>query len=157
MNDHQSTKNLAPEDYQQIKDEHFQLHRLMDTIRNVCINLDNQLTCQSCDNGKKASCLGQLVSFTHNLTYLTDNHFQNEERIIRRRPHFADNHDHFLDHQQDHANIMAELRNIARQLASIDQSGNVAVGYRKLYKRMSVMLRDHDHLYDGPFIQSTKS
>jgi hypothetical protein len=153
--DEQSTSGLAPEDYQQIEDEHVQLHRLLNDLGEVCINLDNQVSCCDCDDEKKASCQGQLVSFTYNLAYLAENHFSNEEVLIKRWSQVMDKHESYHAHHQAHENIMAELQNIARQCASIDLSGNISVGYRKLHRRMSVLLKDHDRLFDRPFFQES--
>jgi len=153
----QAIKSLAPEDYQLIEGEHLRLHGLLNNLHNTCCNLDNQLSCQSCGREKMASCQGQLTCFIYNLTYLTDSHFHNEEFIMRHWPYVTEEYENFLKHQNAHADIMDELQKIVSECASLNKSVDVSEGYRQLYKRMSELLKDHDRLFDDPFIQSTKS
>jgi len=153
----QAAKNLAPEDYLLIEEEHVQLREFLNDLDNTCCNLENQIGCQSCTREKLASCRGQLTSFFYNFVNLSENHFRHEESIMLSRPRVTKENKYFQKHGQAHANIMDELYAIVSKCSSLDEQGETAESYRQLSKNMSKLLEEHDRLFDDPFIQSSKS
>lgn len=152
----QPAKNLSPEDYLLIEEEHLRLHEFLNDLQKTCCNLDNQLGCENCTVETLASCRGQLASFFYNFVNLSENHFGHEESIMRSRLRVAEENEYFRKHERAHAKLMDELYAIVSQCSSLDEQGKTAEGYRQLYKRMSELLDEHDRLFDDPFIESTK-
>jgi hemerythrin len=151
----QAIKNLAPADYSMIEKEHARLNRFLSDLRDTCCNLDNQLGCQSCSSEKLASCRGRLPSFFFDIIDLVGKHFYNEESIMLSRPHVTVEYEYFRIHRQAHAKIMQELNAIVGESFSLAKQGNLSEGYRQFYKKVSVLLEEHDRSFDDPFIQST--
>lgn len=153
----QAARNLAPEDYVLIDEEHLRLHEFLNDLHNTCCNLENQLGCETCSGEKLASCRGQLTSFFYNFVNLSENHFRHEESVMLSRPRVTEENEYFRKHSQAHAQLMDELYAIVRKCSSLDAEGETAEGYRQLLQSMSKLLEEHDRLFDDPFLHSTKS
>lgn len=151
-----AVKQLAPEDYMLIEEEHLRLLRLLDNLRSTCRNINRQDNCQSCTREQLATCRGRLVSFFHNVIDISINHFGHEESIMLRLEHTTKEHEDICNHQQAHRNILHALDTIVSECASLDAQGRTAEAYRQLYRRLSEIFNEHNRLFDDPFIQSAK-
>ncbi|BCK86794.1 hypothetical protein MIZ01_0560 [Sideroxyarcus emersonii] len=152
----QAIRNLAPEDYLLIEEEHLRLHRFLENLRSTCRNLNNQQNCQSCPREQLGTCRGRLASFFLNIIDISFNHFTHEESVMLRQGSVTEEHEDFRTHQQAHREILHALDTIISECASLDAQGKTAEAYRQLYRRLSEMFNEHDRLFDNPFIQSTK-
>lgn len=155
----QAIRELVPADYLVIEKEHALLERFLSDLRDACAcsNLDNLSDCQSCDNGKKASCQGRLPSFLFYVIDLAAKHFDHEETIMLSRPHVTEDYEYFSIHRQAHADIMQKLHALVEECFSLGNQSNIAEIYRQFHKKLSDLFEEHDRSFDDPFIQSTKT
>lgn len=149
-------KQLAPDEYKLIEDEHLRLQNSLKNIRSTCRNLDNQGSCQNCSRERIAACQGRLVSSFYNIINITTNHFNHEESIMLRLSRVTQEFEDFRRHQQAHNNILNELNARVSQCSSLIAHGETAEAYRQLYKRMFELFEEHARLLDGPFIQTNQ-
>jgi hemerythrin len=155
----QAVKELAPADYLVIEKEHKLLEKYLSNLLHACTcsNLDESPDCQPCDQEKQASCQGRLPSFLFHIIELASRHFDDEETIMLSRPHITEQYEYFHAHQQAHTNIMQKLHVLVDECLSLDHQNNIAVIYIQFHKTLSNLFEEHDHLFDNPFIKSTKT
>jgi hypothetical protein len=151
----QAIKNLNPDDYIQIEDEHLRIQKYVTDLRNTCSNLTNNLECPSCSREKWGSCRGLLPSFFYDLIALIGRHFSNEESIMLSRPHVTEDYEYFREHRKAHYDIMHQLQEIIGESNSLGSQGSTADSYRHLHSRILLLFEEHDSTFDDPFIQST--
>lgn len=149
-------KQLSPEEYKLIEDEHLRLHSCLKNLRSTCRNLENQRSCLNCTREQVGTCQGRLVSFFYNIINIASNHFNHEESILLRQSRVTRKNDDFRRHQQAHNNILYELNAKVSQCAALDANGDTSEAYRQLYKKMSELFEEHALLLDGPHLQSIK-
>jgi hemerythrin len=149
-------KQLAPEEYKLIEDEHLRLHNSLKNLRSTCRNLDNRRNCQNCTREQNATCQGRLVSSFYNIINIVTNHFNHEESIMLRLSLVTQEYEDFHSHQQAHNKILNELNAKVSQCALLDAHGDTSEAYRQLYKKMSELFEEHALLLDGPFIKTTQ-
>ena len=149
---------LAPADYAIIEQEHKLLEKYLSDIRDACdcSHEDSLLDCQACDREKQTSCQGRLPSFLFHIIDLASKHFDHEETIMLGRPHVTETYEYFRVHRQAHIDIMQKLQALSDEYLSARSKRNVAEIYHHFYKEISGMFEEHDHLFDDPFIESTK-
>jgi hypothetical protein len=150
---------LSPSDYLIIEKEHKLLEKYLSNLRDACVcsNLDKLPDCQACAHEQQTSCLGRLPSFLFHIIDLAGRHFDDEESIMLSRPHVTEEDEYFRVHHLAHADIMQKLQALTDECLSLRNKGNVAEIYSQFYDQISAMLEEHDHLFDDPFIKSTKA
>lgn len=144
----QALKDLAPDEFKRIEEEHLRLHNSINNLRNTCCNLENQNGCQSCISEQAATCQGRLVSSFRNIISVSNDHFEYEEIIMLHVGKITKEDLDFHDHQQAHRNILNELRATIEVCATLDALGDTAECYRQLYRRASELYEEHDRLFD---------
>ena len=149
---------LAPSDYLIIKKEHELLEKYLNDLHQACAcsHLATMPDCELCDQGKVTSCQGRLPSFLFHIIDLAGQHFDHEEKIMLSRPHVSKDYEYYRFHHQAHIDLMQNLQALADEYLSIRNKGNIAEIYRRFYDKISNLFEQHDHLFDDPFIESTK-
>ena len=151
----QAIKKLALADYLLIEEEHARLERLLHGLHETCCNLDKLLSCQGCDSGELASCLGRLPSYIHDLIDHVDKHFYHEESIISGTLDVTVKNDYFKLHQQTHDSMVQELNSMLGECHLLKDMEKTDESYHHLYKKFSDQYEEHSRAFDDPFIQST--
>jgi hemerythrin len=156
---HQAVKNLGTEDYLVIAKEHALLEKFLDDLRDACAccKLGEQVNCTTCDAEMRASCQGRLPSFLYYVIDLAAKHFDHEEKIMLSRPHVTKDYEYFRVHHQAHVEIMQKLNALIDQCFSLDENTDTGSVYRQFHQALSELFNQHDHAFDDPFIESTKT
>lgn len=144
----EALKNLSPEDFNEIHEEHLRLNSSLRLLCTTCHNLNNELDCQSCDRQKWATCQGRLISFFYNVINFSSNHFKHEESIMLRQASATKDDDDYLRHRQAHVDMLTAIEVIISDCALLDAAGKTDEAYRQLCKRMSAQFQDHDRMFD---------
>lgn len=152
-NHFESNNRLSANDHHLIDQEHELLAKFLNDLRDTCANLDNQKGCDACSKEKFASCHGRMYSFLYDLLEISAKHFNHEEMVMLKSA--TTDSEYFRAHQKDHMKIMSSLKEIVDTCATLDQQGITAEGYRRLYKTISNLFKNHNFSFDEPFIKST--
>ena len=144
----QAVKNLDPDEYKRIEDDHLRLRNSINNLRSTCRNMDGPLGCQNCSREQIGACQGRLTSFYHNIVSISTDHFEFEEYIMRRVSPSVEKDMEFKVHQKAHLNILKELQAAVSQCAAQYSSSDVAMCYRQLFTKTSELYEEHERLFD---------
>ena len=145
---------LTTADYLIIKNEHKELGKYLIDLRDACACRD--LKCQTCAQAKQAACLGRLPSFLFHIVELSEKHFDHEEKIMLNRPNNTNECEYFSYHHEAHVNLMLRLQALSYEYLSMKNENYIGEIYRLFYEKITDMFEEHDHLFDNPFIESTR-
>jgi hypothetical protein len=145
---------LSAADRQLIEDEHRRLESFLNDLRDTCCEYETTQSCQGCGMEKTACCQGRLVSFFYDFLDLVEQHFENEENILRGLiPSVEDEFD-FVLHQQDHARLMLELRGVMQEALALNKLGKTAEAIRLLYRQATATFGEHASSFDSTFLRA---
>ncbi len=124
----------------------------MQDLRDTCVNFLTGTDCFGCTRAQVATCQGRLTSFFYDFLDLISEHFENEEAIMRHALLDSDEDEYFRLHQEAHARLLREVRELMRQAAVFSAQGNPSEAIRRLESKISEMFGHHAHHFDAPFL-----
>jgi hemerythrin len=148
-------KTLKPADYLAIEEDHAQLEKFLNELRDSCAVLDK--LDQVNDHEKLASYRGRLSSCLLYISELVTKHFDTEETIMLSRPHVTEEYEYFRKHRQAHADILRKLDALVNECFTFEDHISTVEIYHQFYDRLSALFDEHDRTFDDPFMQSTKA
>lgn len=131
--------------------EHARLEQFLRDLSETCTEFLSQGGCQNCDQTTQACCQGRLTSFHYDFLDLVAEHIENEETIIGR--YLANPADSlfFREHQQAHAAVLQELRQLMDQSIALSKRGETAAAIRLLLAEITLMFGEHAHQFDRQY------
>lgn len=152
-------KELSPEDYLVIEEEHKLLEKYLIDLRDACAcsTADKLADCHTCDHEKQISCQGRLPSFLFYIIELAIKHFEYEETIMLSRSRVTKNYEYFRAHHKAHIDIVETLQALIDESLSLRNDGNTPEIYRHFYENISDIFEKHDQFFDDPFIKPTQT
>lgn len=88
-----------------VDEEHRQLREFIGELRTICTDFDSKPTCAGCTNEKIAACDTALLDCVTELLGFMVEHFRNEESLMKDLGVISKQHERYLLHAEDHANI----------------------------------------------------
>jgi hemerythrin-like metal-binding protein len=88
-----------------IDDEHRQLREFIGRLRAICEEFDTKQTCSGCSVETINACDTALLDCVTELLGFMVEHFRNEENLMKDLGVSAKQHERYLLHAEDHANI----------------------------------------------------
>lgn len=140
---------LPPAERSAIDEEHARLEQFLRDLRDTCENYNANGDCYRCSRTQVATCQGRLTSFFYDFLDLVSEHFENEEDIMRRNLLLFDEDQYFRMHQQEHARLLREVRELMRESGECSSKGNPSEAIRRLYRKISELFGEHAHRYDS--------
>ncbi|HQR50940.1 MAG TPA: hypothetical protein PKW44_04820 [Methylophilaceae bacterium] len=145
---------LSAADRQLIEDEHARLELFLQDLRDTCCEYETTQSCQGCGKEKAACCQGRLTSFFYDFLDLIEQHFENEENIMRRLTPAAEDGLYFIQHQQAHAGLMLKVRAAMHEAGALNKQGKTAEAIRLLYRQVPAMFGEHACRFDDAFLRA---
>lgn len=121
-----------------IDDEHRRLREFIGKLRSICADFDSKPTCAGCTDEKIGACETALIDCVTELLGFMVEHFRKEESMMKDRGISAQQHERYLLHAEDHANI-------AERVAMLAQSRARQETVRSIADTASVLMRWLDH------------
>jgi hemerythrin len=149
----ESIYNSNSDNYWQLLKEHQRLTTFLNDLQNNCINLHNQLHCDTCNREMLASCRGHLPSYFHDLIDLCSIHFYREEVLIEEELKGLPAHNKLRNHHLAHALILKKIGSVIAQCALINETEQTDEAYRLLYKNLARIFEEHDAEFDNELTQ----
>ncbi len=144
---------LAASDRQLIEEEHARLERFLTELCDTCIEFRTFSDCHGCDRERVASCRGRLPSFFHDFHDLIAEHFDNEERIMRSYLKEAHENEYIKLHNEEHAKLMREVKQLIQEAAAQTEQGNVVAAIQQFHKSITSRFGEHTHAFDRVLLQ----
>lgn len=88
-----------------IDDEHHRLREFIGRLRTICVEFDSKQVCAGCSDEKINACDSALLDCVTELLGFMVEHFRNEETLMKDLGITAKQHERYLLHAEDHANI----------------------------------------------------
>ena len=143
---------LSAADRLLIDAEHARLEQFLSDLRDTCENFDLQGDCYGCSRAQVATCQGRLTSFFYDFLDLVTEHFENEENIMRNTLLAPEDESYFRLHQQEHARLLQEVRELMRESAVSSSQGNPSGAIRRLESKISELFGQHAHGFDSALL-----
>lgn len=145
----QNFHKLSDADRLLIDAEHVRLEQFLRDLRDTCENFLAIGNCYSCTRAQIATCQGRLTSFFYDFLDLIAEHFENEEKIMRNNSHLFDDDPYFRLHQEEHARLIREVRELMRESAEFSSKGNPSEAIHRLERKISELFGEHAITYDS--------
>jgi hypothetical protein len=140
---------LSERDRLLIEGEHSRMGLFLKELRDTCCEYETTNTCQECGQEKAACCQGRLASFSYDFLDMVEQHFENEESILRGLMSSSEDEPYFLLHKQAHEMLMLELRGVMQESLMMNKQGRTAEAFRLLYQRTLAMFGEHASSFDS--------
>lgn len=88
-----------------VDEEHRRLRESIDALRSICAEFDSKQNCAGCTDEKITACDTALLDCLTKLLGFMVEHFRNEENLMKDLGVSAKQHERYLLHAEDHANI----------------------------------------------------
>ncbi len=147
---------LPAQDLASIQEDHAQLLRHLEHIRETCSYIESHANCEHCSREKHASCKGRLHSLLIYGVEIAEEHFIHEEAVLLDGLKPETRTARFLSHLAAHEAILKKLEMVNTMSAELDKNVSTAEAYRNLYYQTSVILNEHERLFDRPSIRRAK-
>jgi hemerythrin-like metal-binding protein len=121
-----------------IDDEHRRLREFIAGLRTICAEFDGKQICAGCTDEKITACNAALLDCVTELLGFMVEHFRNEEDLMKDRGLSAQQHESYLLHAEDHANI-------AERIAVLTQPRSRQETVRVITDTASLLARWLDH------------
>jgi hemerythrin-like metal-binding protein len=96
-----------------VDEEHRQLREFIGRLRTICAEFDSKQNCAGCTGEKILACDAALLdSLTKLLGFMVE-HFRNEENLMKDLGVSVKQHERYLLHAEDHANIADRIALLA--------------------------------------------
>ncbi len=145
------------QDLASIHEDHAQLLRHLEHIRETCTFIDSHDNCENCSREKHASCKGRLHSLLIYGIEVAEMHFVHEEAILLEGLALETRTARFLAHLAAHEAILKKLEMVNTMSAELNKNVSTAEAYRNLHNQTSAILREHEHLFDQPSIRRAEA
>lgn len=132
------------------QNEQSPLNTILGDLYETCLNLDNELSCNTCESGKVASCRGRFPSFLYRLLDTIDTHYINEQSIKFARPNVTKEKQYLRTHHQAHNDVIKAIELTVAESHILEQQALTAKGYRLMYQKISYLLKEHNRSFDKP-------
>lgn len=97
-----------------IDEEHRQLRAFIERLRSICDEFDSRQTCAGCSSDRISACESSMLDCVTDLLGYMVEHFRTEENLMRDLGISAKQHERYLMHAEDHANIADRVARLAR-------------------------------------------
>jgi hemerythrin-like metal-binding protein len=124
--------------------EHSLLLSSIFNLRRVCIDQVRYRHCGNCDDSRRKSCEGNLVSMLGDLLAFILEHFQTEEKIMRDSLMLMVDRDVCEAHMEDHAAISGKIQEIVMALGQV----NTVALIRELDALLTRWVSNHIAMHD---------
>jgi len=121
-----------------IDDEHRHLREFIGRLRSICNEFDTKQTCAGCSDETIHACDAALLDCVTELLGFMVEHFRNEENLMKDLGVSAKQHERYLLHAEDHANI-------AERVAVLTHPRSRQETVRAIADTASVLARWLDH------------
>jgi hemerythrin len=145
----QDLNALSDDDRQLIEAEHLRLEQFLGELYETCSEMVPDFGCSGCDSGKFAACQGRLPSFFYDFYELVSNHFDNEEKIMRDSLWSESGYELLRQHNQEHARLMREVKELIEECSTFNKQGNVAAAIRHFHNKVTDMFGEHARTFDS--------
>jgi hemerythrin-like metal-binding protein len=88
-----------------VDEEHRQLREFINRLRMICTDFDSKQSCAGCTEERISACDSALLDCVTELLGFMVEHFRNEENLMKDLGVSAKQHERYLLHAEDHANI----------------------------------------------------
>lgn len=88
-----------------VDEEHRQLRDFIVKLQMICAEFGNKQSCAGCTDEKITACDAALLDCVTELLGFMVEHFRNEENLMKNLGVSAKQHERYLLHAEDHANI----------------------------------------------------
>lgn len=146
---------LSAVDRQLIEEEHARLERFLCDLCDTCSEFMSKVDCHRCDKEKVASCQGRLPSFFYDFHDLVAEHCEHEEKIMYGISQTEELNDYLRLHQEDHARIMQDVKQLIQESTVLIQQGNVAVAIRQFYQLIKDRFGEHARSFDNILLSTS--
>lgn len=148
----QNLNMLSAADRLLIDAEHARLEQFLCDLRDTCENFSTGGDCYSCSRAQVATCQGRLNSFFYDFLDLLVEHFENEENIMRNHLLTPEDESYFHLHQEEHARLIHEVRELMRESAVFSSQGNPSEAIRRLESKISELFGLHTDIFDSALL-----
>jgi hemerythrin len=145
----QDLNALSDADRHLIEAEHLRLEQFLTDLYDTCSEMAPDCGCNNCDSGQIAACQGRLPSFFYDFYELVSDHFDNEEMIMRDSLWSDSGYELLRQHNQEHARLMREVKNLIEESTRLNRQGNVAAAIRHFYNKVTEMFGEHARTFDS--------
>lgn len=127
-----------------IDDEHRHLRDFIVRLKSICTEFETRQSCEGCSDEKVSTCETALLDCVTELLGFMVEHFRNEENLMKELGISAKQHERYLLHAEDHANIAERVAVLTHPRTRLETVRSIADTASILSRWLDHHIAHHD-------------